>query len=259
MTSASLRLERRGLTVERQVVVPVLYKGKRLATELRVDLIVVGRVVVECKAVSTYNRVFAAQVLTYLRQLDQRLFEVILRGEHTTRLRQPEPELTSPVRLDEINWFRRFDNVAMNLGRIVGTSPALRRMLKRVEAVAKRETQRGPMATVLLDDSTASLDKNAPASSTDPRSSGYHHPCGTRTWPSFIESWTSIFMSTWPCSVSSRAQSSSPREPWSTTSSSAPSVVWRFSYQSGHSRSSTKRSPWRSARRRRRVCEPDCR
>jgi len=50
-------LELRGLTVERQRVVPVVYKGKRLATQLRVDLIVVGRVVVECKAVSTYNRV----------------------------------------------------------------------------------------------------------------------------------------------------------------------------------------------------------
>ena len=59
-------LELRGLTMERQLVVPVVYKGRRLATQLRVDLIVVGRVVVECKAVSTYNRVFEAQVLTYL-------------------------------------------------------------------------------------------------------------------------------------------------------------------------------------------------
>ena len=50
-------LELRGLTVERQRVVPVAYKGKRLARRLRVDLIVVGRVVVKCKAVSTYNRV----------------------------------------------------------------------------------------------------------------------------------------------------------------------------------------------------------
>jgi len=74
-------LELRGLTVERQRVVPVVYKGKRLATQLRVDLIVVGRVVVECKAVSTYNRVFEAQVLTYLRQLDLKLGLVINFGE----------------------------------------------------------------------------------------------------------------------------------------------------------------------------------
>ena len=35
-------LELRGLTVERQRVVPVVYKGKRLATELRVDLVAGG-------------------------------------------------------------------------------------------------------------------------------------------------------------------------------------------------------------------------
>ena len=74
-------LELRGLTVERQREVPVVYKGKRLATQFRVDLIVVGRVVVECKAVSTYNRVFEAQVLTYLRQLDLKLGLVINFGE----------------------------------------------------------------------------------------------------------------------------------------------------------------------------------
>ena len=50
VTYASLRLKLRGLTVERQRVLPVVFKGKRLATQLRVDLIVVGRVVVECKA-----------------------------------------------------------------------------------------------------------------------------------------------------------------------------------------------------------------
>ena len=74
-------LELRDLTVGRQLVVPVVYKGKRLATQLRVDLIVVGRVVVECKAVSTYNRVFEAQVLTYLRQLDLKLGLVVNFGE----------------------------------------------------------------------------------------------------------------------------------------------------------------------------------
>ena len=44
----------------------------------------------------------------------------------------------------ERDYLREEVNVAMNMGRIVGTSPALRRMLKRVEAVA------GTPATVLL-------------------------------------------------------------------------------------------------------------
>jgi GxxExxY protein len=78
-------LELRGLTVERQRVVPVVYKGKRLATELRVDLIVACRVVVECKAVSAYSRVFEAQVLTYLRQLDLKLGLVVNFGERLVK------------------------------------------------------------------------------------------------------------------------------------------------------------------------------
>lgn len=78
-------LELCGLTVERQIVVPVFYKGKRLKTQLRVDLIVVGRVVVECKAVSTYNSVFEAQVLTYLRQLNLKLGLVINFGERLVK------------------------------------------------------------------------------------------------------------------------------------------------------------------------------
>ena len=89
-------LELRGLTVERQLVVPVVYKGKRLATQLGGDLIVVGRVVVECKAVSTYNCVFEAQVLTYLRQLDLKLGLVINFGERLVSRLIPELATTPP-------------------------------------------------------------------------------------------------------------------------------------------------------------------
>jgi len=78
-------LELRGLKVERQRVLPVVYKGKRLATELRVDLIVVGRVVVECKAVNVHNRVFEAQVLTYLRLLGLKLGLIVNFGERLVK------------------------------------------------------------------------------------------------------------------------------------------------------------------------------
>ncbi len=78
-------LELRGMTVERQRIVPVFSKGKRLETQLRVDLIVMGRVVVECKAVSTYNSVFEAQLLTYLRQLDMKLGLVVNFGERLVK------------------------------------------------------------------------------------------------------------------------------------------------------------------------------
>lgn len=52
-----------------------------MATALRLDLLVEKLVVVECKATHEYNRVFAAQTLTYLRLLDMKLGLVINFGE----------------------------------------------------------------------------------------------------------------------------------------------------------------------------------
>jgi GxxExxY protein len=57
----------RGLEVRRQVTVPVLYKGKRLNTPLRLDLLVNSRIVVELKAVEALADIHEAQLLTYLR------------------------------------------------------------------------------------------------------------------------------------------------------------------------------------------------
>lgn len=74
-------LRQRGYFVERQSSVPIRYKGNMLAVPLRLDLLVEKRVIVEVKAVTTYNLVFEAQVLTYLRMLDLRLALVINFGE----------------------------------------------------------------------------------------------------------------------------------------------------------------------------------
>lgn len=60
-------LQQRGLTVERQICIPVRYKGHALATPLRLDMLVEGKVIVECKSVTEYNAIFEAQALTYLR------------------------------------------------------------------------------------------------------------------------------------------------------------------------------------------------
>ena len=43
----AFELESRGLTVVRQKAVPLVYKGKRLASDLRLDLLVGDRVIVE--------------------------------------------------------------------------------------------------------------------------------------------------------------------------------------------------------------------
>jgi len=74
-------LTQRGLTVERQLQVPIIYKGKRLATPLRLDLKVNGLVLVDNKAVTEWNPIFAAQMLTYLRLTGLKLGLVINFGE----------------------------------------------------------------------------------------------------------------------------------------------------------------------------------
>lgn len=59
-------LQQREMRVERQILVPVAYKGQRLATPLRLDLLVEKLVIVEVKAATEYNPIFEAQALTYL-------------------------------------------------------------------------------------------------------------------------------------------------------------------------------------------------
>ncbi len=66
-------LEQRGLRVERQVQVPIQYKGNVLKTELRLDLLVEDEVIVELKSVEEMKKVFAKQLLTYLRLMDKKI------------------------------------------------------------------------------------------------------------------------------------------------------------------------------------------
>lgn len=81
----AFELESRGLVVERQKAVPLVYKGRRLGSDLRLDLLVAERVIVECKATLAYNSLFEAQALTYLRLCDLRLALVINFGERQVR------------------------------------------------------------------------------------------------------------------------------------------------------------------------------
>jgi GxxExxY protein len=74
-------LTQRGVSVARQLQVPIVYKGKQLATPLRLDLKIDGLVLVDNKAVTEWNPVFAAQMLTYLRLTKLKLGLVINFGE----------------------------------------------------------------------------------------------------------------------------------------------------------------------------------
>ena len=66
-------LKDRGLDVERQVMVPIIYKGEVLSTELRLDIIVENTVVIELKSVSELMPVHFKQTRTYLRLMKKHL------------------------------------------------------------------------------------------------------------------------------------------------------------------------------------------
>ena len=76
-------LAHRGLKVEKEVHVPVVYKGIVVGDPLRIDLLVEGRVVVECKATEKENPIFAIQTLTYLRLMNLHLGLLVNFGKET--------------------------------------------------------------------------------------------------------------------------------------------------------------------------------
>jgi GxxExxY protein len=57
----------RGLPVERQKPLPIVYRGQTLDCGYRLDLLVEGQVVVEIKSIERFERVHAAQLLSHLR------------------------------------------------------------------------------------------------------------------------------------------------------------------------------------------------
>ena len=66
-------LQKRGLSIQRQLEVPILYKGERLSTDLRLDLLVEDSVIVELKSVSELQDVHYKQLLTYLKLTKKKL------------------------------------------------------------------------------------------------------------------------------------------------------------------------------------------
>lgn len=60
-------LQSNGLILNRQVQVPIIYKGKDLGTSLILDLLINDLIIVELKAVETMIPVYKAQLLSYLK------------------------------------------------------------------------------------------------------------------------------------------------------------------------------------------------
>ena len=66
-------LTNRGLSVERQKSLPVMYRGAQIDAGYRLDLLVEGCVVLELKAVDELSKIHYAQLLTYLKLSGHRL------------------------------------------------------------------------------------------------------------------------------------------------------------------------------------------
>ena len=61
------QLRKDGLKVENQVKLPVVYDGHVLPVDLRLDVLVEDKVIVELKSVAEMKAVYGKQLLTYLK------------------------------------------------------------------------------------------------------------------------------------------------------------------------------------------------
>jgi GxxExxY protein len=80
-----LELERVGLPFEREVMIPVVYKGTTIPLGFRADIVVKNAIILEIKAVAELLPVHEAQLLTYLRMSGIRVG--LLMNFHALRLK----------------------------------------------------------------------------------------------------------------------------------------------------------------------------
>ncbi len=69
----AFRLAERGVSIKREVGVPVVFEQVKLECGYRADMVVGGKVVVEVKSIDAIADIHVAQTLTYLRFLNLRL------------------------------------------------------------------------------------------------------------------------------------------------------------------------------------------
>ena len=63
----------RGIEAERQVQVPLFYKGEALEKDYRIDIMVENEIIIEIKSVEVVLPVHEAQIISYLKLADKRL------------------------------------------------------------------------------------------------------------------------------------------------------------------------------------------
>lgn len=66
-------LKSKGVSVKRQVVLPVFFKGEQLEKEFVIDILVENNIVLELKSVEAILPIHEAQLVTYLKLSDKKL------------------------------------------------------------------------------------------------------------------------------------------------------------------------------------------
>jgi len=75
-------MKKRGLIVDRQILIPITYDEVQIDQGFRADIIVDEKVIVELKSVEKVASIHKKQLLTYLRLADMRLGLLINFGEN---------------------------------------------------------------------------------------------------------------------------------------------------------------------------------
>ncbi len=75
-------LKKHGLTVERQVPVPIEYDGIKFDEGFKADIIIENKVILELKSIESLSKAHKKQVLTYLRLTGCKLGYLLNFGEN---------------------------------------------------------------------------------------------------------------------------------------------------------------------------------
>lgn len=77
----SHEIQTRGLKVDRQIPIPIIYKGIKFNEGFRADIIVEDKVILELKSVESISNAHKKQVLTYLKLTNMKLGYLLNFGE----------------------------------------------------------------------------------------------------------------------------------------------------------------------------------
>lgn len=77
----SHELKQRGMKIERQVPIPIEYKGIKFNEGFRADIIADSKVIIELKSIEALNNAHKKQVLTYLKLTGLKLGYLLNFGE----------------------------------------------------------------------------------------------------------------------------------------------------------------------------------